>query len=305
MNDAPSLPIASAEELRTVVKAYDYDRYVSAVLTPPTRREEILILCAFDAELARIPAAVSEPLIGEIRLQWWRDALASLLTDAGRSEHADGAATGHPIADALLLLARRRRLPAGLIHGLIDARSTELSDAPLRDITELRSYLDKTDAALASLIACILAAGTPAAGRREEINAHTRAAGRAVGLTRLCRRLLSLQPQAEMLVPLSLWPIEDRHAHAGDAGTLERFAAGRNRAAGLLLDLVDEEFDRARAEISTLPPALRPAILPVALVPRYVTHVRGALSRTTTVREISTLGRLWTLWRASARARVI
>ena len=78
-----------------IVRAADRDRYISALLAPADRRLDLMTLYAFDAELARIATTVSEPLLGEIRLQWWRDALAPLLTDAGRAAtHLER--TGHP-----------------------------------------------------------------------------------------------------------------------------------------------------------------------------------------------------------------
>ena len=167
-----------------IVRAHDYDRYISALLAPADRRADLMLIYAFDAEVARIPWTVTEPMLGEIRLQWWRDALAHLLTDAGRAT-ISAARTGHPLADALSDLARTSNLPAGLIHGLIDARSADLDETPLRDDAELSSYIAKTDAAVLALAARILAPTLPL-----NLDDIATAAGRAIGLTRLARRLV-------------------------------------------------------------------------------------------------------------------
>ena len=54
------------------------DRYLAALLAPPAARADLLALAAFASELARVPSLVTrEPTMGEIRLQWWRDALAA------------------------------------------------------------------------------------------------------------------------------------------------------------------------------------------------------------------------------------
>ena len=54
------------------------DRYLAALLAPPAARDALLALAAFSSELARVPRArPREPAMGEIRLQWWRDALAA------------------------------------------------------------------------------------------------------------------------------------------------------------------------------------------------------------------------------------
>ena len=60
------------------------DRYLAALLAPPDARPHLLALAAFSSELARVPSLVTrEPAMGEIRLQWWRDALAA--SDASRA----------------------------------------------------------------------------------------------------------------------------------------------------------------------------------------------------------------------------
>ena len=66
--------------------AADYDRYLSALFAPACRREALFALIAFNHEIARIPEAVSEPMLGRIRLQWWREVLEAVY--AGRARPA-------------------------------------------------------------------------------------------------------------------------------------------------------------------------------------------------------------------------
>ncbi len=77
-----------------LVRQRDRDRYWSALFAPKLKRPSLLALYAFNAELDHILALVSEPMAGQIRLQWWRDAvdLAS-----------PGTRTGNPVADFSLL----------------------------------------------------------------------------------------------------------------------------------------------------------------------------------------------------------
>ena len=58
-----------------IVRQYDKDRYLSALLAPGQYRPGLMALYAFNSEIARIRELVSEPLPGEVRLQWWRDLL--------------------------------------------------------------------------------------------------------------------------------------------------------------------------------------------------------------------------------------
>lgn len=300
MSRADMPETVTVDDRFAIVRAHDYDRYLSALFAPADRRADLMLIYAFDAEMARIPLSVSEPLMGEIRLQWWRDALSPLLTDAGRAPSSP-TRIGHPLADAIVALTHRARLPAGLIHGLIDARSTDLDDTPLRDNAELWSYIAKTDAAVLALAARVLASAAPL-----NFDGIVAAAGRAIGLTRVGRRLSGGDRNAEMLVPLTIWPLDDRHTHAGDDAASLRFVAARTKAIQHLAELATAEMDRARQELSQLPQSLRPAILPLALVPRYVTQVQKVVTNPAlTGHDINPLARLWTLWRARRKTSSI
>ena len=60
------------------VKARDRDRYLSVLYAPAAVRPALLALHGLDLELAQVVASTSEPMLGEIRLAWWRDALTAL-----------------------------------------------------------------------------------------------------------------------------------------------------------------------------------------------------------------------------------
>jgi phytoene synthase len=64
------------------VKARDRDRYLSVLYAPAAARPALLALHGLDLELAQVVASTSEPMLGEIRLAWWRDALVALDTGA-------------------------------------------------------------------------------------------------------------------------------------------------------------------------------------------------------------------------------
>lgn len=108
---------ASADIVRHVAREHEPDRYVAALLAPRAVRADLIAVAAFSGEIDRVPRLVREPMMGEIRLQWWRDAL-------GRSE--EGAHTGHPVADALRQTMRRHDLPPVLLAGIIDAHGRRL-----------------------------------------------------------------------------------------------------------------------------------------------------------------------------------
>ena len=93
MAGGASLPTAAADAVAAAARAGEPDRYLAALLSPSSKRLGLLALAAFSAELANVPRLVTrEPGMGEIRLQWWRDALHG----------DDGTRTGNPIADGRL-----------------------------------------------------------------------------------------------------------------------------------------------------------------------------------------------------------
>jgi phytoene synthase len=157
--------------VRAAARAGDVDRYLAALLAPRKARGDLLALAAFVGELARIPALVSEPMMGEIRLQWWRDALDTLRA---------GDVTGNPVADALGRAIVRHALPAELLQGLIEARGQDLLPGSSHEIDRV-AYIDATDGAAFKLAAHILNVDP------QEVGDLLFASGQAYGRVRILR----------------------------------------------------------------------------------------------------------------------
>ena len=92
-------------------------------------RDDLMALTAFNVEVAQIADRVSEPGLGEIRLQWWRDALDALQA---------GEETDNPIADALSGIVAEQANMVPLLKGLIDARSFDIAGGQMPDMPALR-----------------------------------------------------------------------------------------------------------------------------------------------------------------------
>lgn len=165
---------AIGEEIRAVAMRGEPDRFLAAVLAPTAARAGLAAIAAFAAELARIPASVREPMLGEIRLQWWRDALA-----AGRG----GERTGHPVADALCDAERRHGLAPELLEAMIEARGLDLAGGMPHDDAGLVAYLQATEGN--AFLLALMALGVPA----DEGRPVARAAGEAYGIARALSRL--------------------------------------------------------------------------------------------------------------------
>jgi phytoene synthase len=171
-------------------RAFEAERYVAATLAREPERSALVALAAFAADLRRIPSTVKEPMMGEIRLQWWRDAIEAI------SE--TGAASGHPIADALAAAVRRYALPKAMLVAMTEARAFDLYGDPMPDRASLDGYLAKTEAIPFALALRV------ATGGDETPQAITDAAGRAFGRTRLLAELPRWLARGRLPLPLDL-----------------------------------------------------------------------------------------------------
>ena len=97
-------------------------------------RADLIALYAFDREIARAAQVASNPLLGEIRLAWWREAMDEIFAGARVRRH--------PVLEALALMRRRSDLSEERLKAAIDARHDDLSPDPVADEAALNAYLD-------------------------------------------------------------------------------------------------------------------------------------------------------------------
>ena len=126
-----------------LVRSRDEDRWLAAQYASATLKPALLALYAFHGELRRIPSAVSEPPLGEIRLQWWREALAEII--AGKSPRA------HPVVEALSATNIVRPELMALFETAIDATSRTLYGEGFETVDDLASWLEDAEGTIDSL----------------------------------------------------------------------------------------------------------------------------------------------------------
>jgi phytoene synthase len=261
--------------VRKIARDGDPDRYASALFAPRRSREHLFALYAFNAELAGIGERVGEPQLGEIRLQWWRDAL---------DRAAAGEITGHPVADAIGRTVRRCALSRATLAGLIDARSFDVSVKLMPDWPALEAYLHDTAGAMFAAAATMLGA------RSEVIEPAAKAAGIAYGLTGLMRAMPVHAARGRVHLPsdaLLCHGTSPARLLAGEIseGLTELLGEMRSKAKGALHE--------GLRQIATLPHATRAAFLPLALVDPYL----AALQKHDPLREVTEINPLYRLWR--------
>ena len=140
---------------RALAKTEDEDRYLSALFAPIEKRADVFAVIAFGCELAATPRKVSEPMLGEIRLQWWREAIDEVFAGTPRK---------HPVVEALSEAVARRSLARTELEQVVDAHTGALYDDTPTDLGARGATADHIQGGLMRLIACVLC-GTDRAPR--------------------------------------------------------------------------------------------------------------------------------------------
>src|SRR5450631_4392352 len=172
-----------------LVRTHDFVRYASTLFMPVARRRALLAIYAFNVEISRVRDQVSQPLPGEIRLQWWTDMLAGT---------GQGGVEGNPVAAELGLAIRNCHLPVERLSRLIDEHQFDLYNDPMPTRAALEGYINDTSSALLSLGAAI------AGAQSDEIVHLARHAGLAQGIAQVMADLRLDASRRQLFVPLQL-----------------------------------------------------------------------------------------------------
>lgn len=268
-----------------LVREGDRDRYLATLFAPADKRPHLYALYAFSGEIARVRDSVSAPLPGELRLQWWRDALQGT---------AWGDARGNPVAAALLDTVERFRLPPQALIDLVDARVFDLYDDPMPTLNDLEGYCGETASALIRLAGIVLAEGADPGGA--EAAGH---AGVAYGITGLLRAFPWHARAGQVFIPAD---VMERHGVRREAIVAGQGGPGLAAALAEMRGHARRHLARARDLASTIDPRIGPAFLAVALVEAYLARMeRRDYDPFTTIVDLPPLQRQWILWRGSRR----
>lgn len=120
------------------VRAQDIDRFHLALCAPSKSQPAMLAIAALNLELARTASRVSDPNLGLVRLQWWREVLDEL--------KAGGPVRSHQVALALSSISEVLDFPS--LYMMVEGRKLDLVDGPFEDQEELRAYLARTAGSL-------------------------------------------------------------------------------------------------------------------------------------------------------------
>ncbi len=265
------------------VRRDDRDRYVATLLAPAHAREALFALYAFNLEIAKTRETVSEALLGEIRLQWWRETIDGLFAGTPRQ---------HQVVSALDRAIRAHDLPRAPFDALIESRARDLVDTPFADMAELEDYAEATTANLHYLALKTLDPPIGAA------RSATRDVAIGWALIGLMRALPHHAGQRRHHLPADLLAsagVPDEDVYRG------RFTPAMGRVVEAVVATARSRLASARAMKGGLPTRVRRSLLLAALADAYADRIeRGGFNPFGADMRISDLGRplrlLWLAW---------
>ena len=234
------------------VRIYDYDRYFASIFAPRDVRSDLMALYAFNLEIASTNELVSEALLGQMRLEWWRDAVAAIY---------EGRTIQHVVVAELNEVVRRHDLPQAEMDGLIAARSRDLDESPMETVAAVEDYARGSAGVLAGLAYRICCGSVPPP--------EIWAAGTAWGLAGLLRAASFNAVATNSERPGG--PVRD----IDPAGPNTNSATSGSFAAGL----ADEMAERARQTLAVVRDQLAGMARPSRAAIGYLPVARQYLAR--------------------------
>lgn len=165
----------SLQACAEIVARGDPDRFAAAMAAPVEARKVLLPLYAFNVEVARAPWVSEEPMIGEMRLQWWRDVLDEL--GAGQAPRR------HEVVEPLAAVIDPQA--AQMLDKIVAMRRWDLYKDPFEDHAHFDDYIG----AGATLMWC----AARALGADPAAAAKVIALGRAAALARYFQAVPALE----------------------------------------------------------------------------------------------------------------
>ncbi len=239
------------EECMALVRQRSIDRYLATLFLPTDNRAPVFILYAFDAEIAHMRNLINEPMMAEIRLQWWCDVI-----DGKRA----GEAQNHPLAAQLLKVIENYQLHKPLITAYLDARTFDFYHDPMSDVGSLEKYVGNTRTAMLRLAATIANNGV-----EPDVKTDIGTTGFAMFLVELLISLPLHRSRGQCFIPEEILTENGVSMYAYLQGE-------QNQSTGKLVNALTELASQylQKCNLSVLSEPARTVFLPLALIPGYL-----------------------------------
>ncbi len=118
----------------SLLKESDPSRFRSIMAAPEKLRPYYFVIFALNVEVSRAPYLTKEPLIADIRLQWWLDVLDEIIGDKAVRKHA----VATPLSKCI------GKSQAKELKKFVLARKWDIHSDEFNSLTELNNYLYET-----------------------------------------------------------------------------------------------------------------------------------------------------------------
>ena len=137
----------TSAQVSAALQSDDRERYLASLFVPVDKRGPCRRCTRLPRRSQQSVTRVTQPMPGEVRLQWWHDALRG--ADHGEVER-------NPVAAALLGTIAQFALPPAPLQRLLSARRFDLYGDPMPDLTSFEGYAGETVSVLHQLSAMVL-----------------------------------------------------------------------------------------------------------------------------------------------------
>ncbi|MDG1336674.1 MAG: squalene/phytoene synthase family protein [Tateyamaria sp.] len=159
-----------------LVEQGDPDRFRTVMAAPVSARRVLFPLYAFNVEVSRAPWVTQEPMIAEMRLQWWRDVLEEIAKGKAVRKHE----VTTPLAEVI------DPEKAKMLDGAIVSRRWDIYKEAFEDPEHFDHYIDATAGHLMWAAAACL-------GARPEAEPAVRGVAYAAGVAAFLRAVPDLE----------------------------------------------------------------------------------------------------------------
>ncbi|MBM3618346.1 MAG: squalene/phytoene synthase family protein [Alphaproteobacteria bacterium] len=239
-----------AEYCASLTLRYDRERMLCVMLAPEKVRPALVALLAWNHEIAKVGEIVTDPMVGLIRYQWWRDALEEIYGKKSIRQHA--------VVQELAKAIEMHGLAQERFDTILTAREPDLETAPFRSQESLDAYALATGGGILMLWLDILGIRQQSA---HDAAQHVGAAWALVGILR------SIHHQAHLgRVLLPHVDVQELLQHG--------FNDDVANAVEIICDLAEEHIALARR--MSVPPEAVSAMLLAVSAEDYLKRIRKA-----------------------------
>lgn len=176
--------------LASEVKSNDYYRFICCLFAPEVMRERLFSLYVFNYEISKVKDIISEPMVGHIRISWWREAIEEI--------YVGKPARQHEILKSLQQAINETALPKEMLVGIMDANQNQIEFVSPRNIADLESVANQTSTGLLEVSLYLLCQKN---GEGLEATKHI---GIAYGLVEIMRSMRASASNSRLMLPEDL-----------------------------------------------------------------------------------------------------